>query len=87
MKMKNIIYVAVLIFLTACGTSANKLSMLSPGMSKESVVNTLGMPESVSAQGGNEVFIYTLSNSWNSPLWNEKYFVYFFNGKVVRYGK
>lgn len=87
MKYKLLISAALISMLTACGTSANKLALISPGMSKDRVVDVLGMPESVTGQGSDEVFIYTLSNSWNSPVWNEKYMVYFKNGKVVRYGK
>lgn len=77
----------IALVLQGCSTSASKLSLISPGMTKAEVVNVLGTPESVSGQGGDEVFIYTLSNSWNSPVWNEKYAVIFSDGKVVRYGK
>jgi outer membrane protein assembly factor BamE (lipoprotein component of BamABCDE complex) len=73
--------------IAGCSTSANRLAEVSPGMNKSQVISILGSPESVSGQGSGEVFTYTLSNSWNSPVWNEKYYVYFVNGQVVRYGK
>lgn len=79
--------IAIVAALAGCSTSANKLSALSPGMSKAQVINILGTPESVTGQGSGEVFIYTLSNSWNSPVWNEKYQVLFVDGRVVRYGQ
>jgi outer membrane protein assembly factor BamE (lipoprotein component of BamABCDE complex) len=86
--LKNIaITAASALLLAACSTSANRLSEISPGMTKTQVIEILGSPESVSGQGAGEAFIYTLSNSWNSPVWNEKYYVYFTNGRVVRYGK
>lgn len=80
----GIVMVSMLI---GCSTSANRLAAVSPGMTKAQVIDTLGSPESVSGQGSGEIFIYTLSNSWNSPVWNEKYYVYFSDGRVVRYGK
>ncbi len=84
-KIAVALFVAAL--LVGCSTSAKRLAAVSPGMTKAQVINILGFPESVSGQGSEEVFIYTLSNSWNSPVWNEKYHVYFVNGHVVRYGR
>lgn len=72
--------------IAGCGTSATKLTEISPGMTKNQVKRILGKPESVSARGAEELFTYTLSNSWNSNLWNEKYHVYFINGRVSSYG-
>jgi len=87
MFKKNAIAAVSAVLLVACSTSANRLAEISPGMTKTQVIEILGSPESVSGQGAGEAFIYTLSNSWNSPVWNEKYYVYFTNGRVVRYGK
>jgi outer membrane protein assembly factor BamE (lipoprotein component of BamABCDE complex) len=75
------------ILLAGCATSATKLNEISVGMTKPQVVQILGTPESVRAQNGQEALIYTLSNSWNSPVWNEKYYVLLQNGKVVSYGQ
>ncbi len=85
--IKKLIVTTTLALLVGCSTSAKKLAQVSPGMTKAQVISVLGSPESVSGQDDTEFFIYTLSNSWNSPLWNEKYYVRFVNGKVVRYGK
>jgi outer membrane protein assembly factor BamE (lipoprotein component of BamABCDE complex) len=74
-------------FITGCGTSATRLNDISVGMPKAEVIRILGTPESVRAQNGQEVLIYTLSNSWNSPVWNENYYVQLQNGRVVSYGK
>lgn len=87
MNFKLFISVTALTLLSACGTSAKNLALISPGMSKENVIQVLGKPESVTGEGSREAFVYTLSNSWNSPVWNEEYIVYFYDGKVVRYGK
>lgn len=87
MFKKLAVSVATIGLLVGCGTSAKRLAEISPGMTKTEVISVLGSPESVSGQGSEEVFIYTLSNSWNSPVWNEKYQVYFYNGRVVRFGQ
>ncbi len=79
--------VAIVILLVGCSTSAKRLAAVSPGMAKAQVVDILGNPESVSGQKSEEVFIYTLSNSWNGPVWSDKHHVYFIDGRVVHYGK
>lgn len=84
---KFAITIAMVAILVGCSTSAQRLADVSPGMTKAQVIDVLGSPESVSGQGGGEVFIYTLSNSWNSSVWNEKYYVQFIDGLVVKYGK
>lgn len=76
-----------LVLLSGCGTSAKKLNEVSTGMTKSEVIQILGSPESVRAKNGQEILIYTLSNSWNSPVWNEKYYVHLQNGRVVSYGQ
>ena len=87
MFKKISVSLAVLVLLVGCSTSAKRLAEVSPGMTKEQVIAILGHPESVSGYGPREIFVYTLSNSWNSPVWNEKYQVHFIDGQVVRYGK
>lgn len=87
MLKKLVVAVFMAALLIGCSTSAKRLAAVSPGMTKPQVINVLGSPESVSGQGSEEVFIYTLSNSWNSNVWNEKYYVYFADGRVVRYGR
>lgn len=86
MFKKFIALAAAALLLAGCGTSAKRLAQISPGMTKAQVISVLGNPESVSGQSSAEVFIYTLSNSWNAPVWNTEYHVYFIDGKVVRYG-
>lgn len=87
MYKKKIAVMIISFLLIACGTSAKRLNEVSVGMSKTEVMQILGSPESVRAQGGEEVLIYTLSNSWNSGVWNEKYYVRLINGQVHSYGK
>ena len=86
MFKKLLAVAAAALLLVGCGTSAKRLAQISPGMTKAQVISVLGNPESVSGQGSAEVFTYTLSNSWNAPVWNTEYHVYFIDGKVVRYG-
>jgi outer membrane protein assembly factor BamE (lipoprotein component of BamABCDE complex) len=76
----------MLLFVVGCGTSAQRLNQVSVGMTKQDVVRVLGNPESVSAANGQEVLVYTLSNSWNSQFWNSRYQVVIQNGRVVAYG-
>lgn len=85
---KNTTKIALLTFLltAACGTSAQRLTEVSMGMTRQDVVSVLGSPESVQAANGQEVLVYTLSNSWNSPVWNSQYAVVLQNGRVVAYG-
>lgn len=75
------------LLIAGCGTSAKKLNEISEGMSKSEVIRILGTPESVRVQSGQEVLIYTLSNSWNNAVWNQTYYVQLQNGKVISYGK
>ncbi len=84
-KIATIFLFSVLI--SGCGTSAKKLNELSTGMTKSEVIQVLGAPESVRAQNGQETLMYTLSNSWNSSVWNERYYVHIQNGRVVSYGQ
>lgn len=85
--MNKFKYLAASLFLllASCGTSASNLSKVSVGMTKPEVINVLGTPESVQANGYSEKLTYTLSNSWNSRVWNSRYYVYLNNGKVVGY--
>ncbi len=74
------------VFVVGCGTSAQRLNQVSVGMTKQDVVRILGTPESASAANGQEVLVYTLSNSWNSQYWNSKYRVVIQGGRVIAYG-
>ncbi|OQX00393.1 MAG: hypothetical protein BWK73_48550 [Thiothrix lacustris] len=87
MIKKLILTTTILTLLVGCSTSANRLTQVSPGMTKTQVISVFGNPESVTGQGNTEIFTYTLSNSWNNSVWNESYYIYFINGQVVKYGK
>jgi len=87
MIKKLILTATILTLLVGCSTSANRLAQVSPGMTKAQVISVFGTPESVAGQENTEIFTYTLSNSWNSSVWNENYYIYFVNGQVVKYGK
>ena len=83
---------AALIFLalTACiGTSAN-LNKVSLGMSKSEVIQAVGTPDSVSAQGRVEYLIY----HWASPKQLiadennlDRFFIRLTDGRVDAYGE
>jgi len=71
------------------GTSA-KLNNISLGMTKTEVINAIGSPDSVSAEGNVEYLTY----HWASPkqiFANEnnlgRYYIRIYRGKVDSYGK
>lgn len=84
----------VLLFLSGCVTSSNKLQELEIGMSKQEVFEILGSPKSVSARAdGSEVLRYQLSGRHapllnpNHALYADGYTVQLMNNKVVAYGR
>jgi hypothetical protein len=78
---------AIVVCLTACAT-ANKMNKLSLGMTKAEVINSLGNPNSTSAQGGAEYLMYELSPTDDMAFYGitRPYFVRIINGKVESYG-
>ena len=85
------VYVALaFLAIAACtGTSAN-LNKISLGMSKSEVIQAVGAPDSVSAQGSVEYLIY----HWASPKQLiadennlDRYFIRLTHGRVDAYGE
>jgi len=80
------------LFLVGCMTSSSeRMNYLSVGMTKAEVINAMGSPDSVSAQGGAEYLAYTLRtetsltrNTWG---YEGRYFVRLINGRVESYGR
>lgn len=91
MDFKNIALVAV-VFLTGCQAmvygTASDFEKVSLGMTKEQVIQTLGSPVSVSADGdkGEEYLIYKRMKHAISE-WPRTYSVTLRSGKVVKYGE
>ena len=72
-----------------CAT-AHKMNMVGLGMTKAEVIQTLGKPVSVSAQGKAEYLNYSLcEKGWPSPSCNitTPYYVRLVDGKVESYGR
>lgn len=87
--MKHLVAVLfTTVLLTGCAT-ANKISGVQLGMTKDEVVRVMGKPASVSAQGGSEYLNYALSETGDDAFrgWTEPYYVRLVNGKVESYGR
>ncbi len=88
--MKRIYAALIFLAITACiGTSAN-LNKVSLGMSKSEVIQAVGTPDSVSAQGRVEYLIY----HWASPKQLiadennlDRFFIRLTDGRVDAYGE
>ncbi len=84
--------VIAIVFLTGCQAmvygTASDFEKISIGMSKEQVIQTLGSPVSVSADGdkGEEYLIYKRMKHAISD-WPRTYAVTLRSGKVVKYGE
>jgi len=72
-------------------SSSERLNYLSVGMTKAEVMQVMGSPDSVSANGGAEYLAYTLRtetsltrNTWG---YQSRYFVRLINGRVDSYGQ
>lgn len=76
------------VLVVGCAT-ANKISAVQLGMTKDEVVKVMGKPTSVSAQGGSEYLNYALSETDDDAFrgWTKPYYVRLVNGKVESYGR
>ena len=72
-----------LILLAGCATKPSPLSKVSPGMTRDEVVQTLGKPVSTSAGEGVEFLNYLLSDGRSK----QAYYVRLREGKVDATGK
>lgn len=80
----------VLILLAFCGcATAYKMNRVSLGMTKEQVIDVLGDPVSVSAQGGVEYLNYAFSETHEQAEFGitRPYYVRIVGGKVESYGR
>lgn len=74
--------------LAGCAT-ANKISGVQLGMTKNEVINVMGKPTSISAQGSSEYLNFALSETGDDAFygWTKPYYVRLINGKVESYGR
>ena len=87
--MKKILAFAVaVVFMAGCAT-ANKMSAIRIGMTKDDVAKAIGQPNSISAQGNSEYLNYALSETGDDAFrgWTKSYYVRLINGKVESYGR
>lgn len=87
--MRSIFSVVCVLFLVSACATANKISGVRLGMTKDEVVKVMGEPASVSAQGGAEYLNYALSETDDEAFmgFTRQYFVRLINGKVESYGR
>jgi hypothetical protein len=81
---KVITLLGLIIVLTSCAHfTGEKMSRISPGMSKADVIRYLREPKSIGGGGGVEVLHYEEEKPW----WQrDYYFVRLVDGKVESYG-
>lgn len=86
--MKAIFAILVLMILFGCAT-AYKMNKVVLGMTKTEVIQALGKPVSVSAQGKSEYLNYKLSETSDDAAcgWATPYYVRLVDGKVESYGR
>lgn len=84
----KIFYLIIVLAITSCATAA-KLNELNIGMSKQKVIQVLGVPESTSATKGVEYMLYKFyrNTAGVHGRSNKIYFVKIINGVVVSYGE
>jgi hypothetical protein len=83
LKKYSVLVLSMLVF-AAC-TTASKMNRVSLGMTKHEVVDEIGDPASVSAQGSIEYLNYSLFERVGGPY--VAYYVRLVNGKVESYGR
>jgi outer membrane protein assembly factor BamE (lipoprotein component of BamABCDE complex) len=86
--MKSIVAILVLMTLWGCAT-AYKMNKVGLGMTKQEVIQAIGKPVSVSAQGNAEFLHYKLSETSDDAFygWTRPYYVRLVDGKVESYGR
>ena len=91
LKISKLLPISLALFLAACATSG-KINTVSLGMSKHQVIETMGPPDAVSAQGSAEYLSYNLCASNCAALIVQNrvqdwYYVRLVNGNVDSYGR
>jgi hypothetical protein len=93
-----LLIIFMVLFLVGCATPANKMNLISVGMTKAEVIEILGIPVSTAATENTEYLRYWLpetnlavavlfssDDASVKPDWS--YFVRIINGKVNAYGR
>lgn len=87
MVMKRVALVLLaMLLLTACASTSKKTNQLRLGMSKQQVIEVMGMPDSTSSMDEVVFLKYFLSSYGLSPF-ADNYYVRLTNGKVDAYGR
>lgn len=84
--MKRFVVIFFCGLLISCATTGEKMSRISPGMTKAEVIDTLGNPDGFKKVGDFEVLSYThrLITGW---AWDRAdYHIILKDGKVAEYG-
>jgi len=86
--MRSLIVLTVITILFGCATSG-KMNSVELGMTKGEVIEKMGKPVSVSAQGGREYLNYKLSETDDDAFmgFSTPYFVRLIDGKVESFGR
>ncbi len=87
--MRSLLSVVFVLFLVSACATANKISGVQLGMTKDEVVKVMGKPTSVSAQGKSEYLNFALSETDNQAFYGitVPYYVRLVDGKVESYGR
>ncbi len=89
--MKKLIAAVLLALVVGCSTSASKMVLISPGMTRADVIANLGTPVSTGFQDGFEFLYFKLAENvsdYSHSFWGgQPYFVKLKDGKVVAYGR
>jgi hypothetical protein len=85
MKSKRIIIIFLSVaFLLGCAESFQRINNLKIGMTKQEVIEAIGVPNSISATRNVEYLKYRINTGLFST---DKYYVRLVNGKVESYGQ
>ena len=85
MKQYHIIlFFLAVVFLFSCAGSSKKMNLLSLGMTKQQVIETIGEPTSTSAKRNTECLYYRLTAG---GFYSDSYYVRLLDGKVESYGR
>jgi outer membrane protein assembly factor BamE (lipoprotein component of BamABCDE complex) len=87
--MRSLLSVVFVLFLVSACATANKISGVQLGMTKDEVVKVMGEPTSVSAQGKSEYLNFALSETDDQAFYGitVPYYVRLVDGKVESYGR
>ena len=86
--MKKLAFsLALVLAVSGCAASANKLSSLRPGMTKQEVVSVLGTPDGEGLDGDRSYMNYRLFENRMTDWEPSPYTVVLKDGKVISYGR